>query len=362
MKWDGTALKALARERGIAISRLADDVGVSRQTVNDWMRGQAPKGTHLIGMSKLLGVNPSYFFQDEPPEAVSVPLHRIRGVARITSKMREEARKMAYQYEKLFKWASPPGLVPVLRIESDGKNTNQLAKNLRSLADINNDRPIDYETTFRLLSQLKIVTIFRYFPKDLKGYAFYCQIHNHRVIFVNNDTKIIDLIFPLLHEAIHAIRDEGTVIRDEAKEEVFCDAVANALQLPDEYVLAVSQAIKGRRRPIQINMLKDYSRENAHSIFGIIERLQNISDDLSFDNRSVGGAATNVKKEFPSLGEILFKDKDAAQYINTLNSLTPQFVEIIRNQIDKVTTRKAGEWLGLDSILDAKLAIEAIPN
>jgi len=358
MAWEGERLKALAKEKGTSLTRLAELLNVSRQTVNDWIKGQVPKGSHLMSISKVLDVPPSFFFPTQLSVNISVPLHRKRGVAKITEAMRREAEGLAKQYEKLFKWAPDPGLVPVLRIgHRDRKSAITMATTLRKLAGIETDKPMDYEHTFRLLASLGITTIFRYFPKDIKGYAFYCKIHKHRVVFVNNDTNLLDLIFPLLHETIHAIRDEEDSVLGDPDEEKFCDMVANLIQFPNAYVKLVHNTIKGRRKPIQINLLKNFSAENSHSMFGIIEQLKELNPSLDLQ---VGGANTNLKKQFPSIGDILFKDKDPGEYIHVLNALSPLFLDIVARNIGKVTTRKAGEWLGLESKLDAKQVIDEL--
>lgn len=358
MDWDGIKLKDLTKEKGMSLTKLAHLLNVSRQTVNDWVKGQVPKGTHLIGISKVLGISPNFFFPDEIPGDISVPLHRKKGVAKVTEVMEQEALHMAEQYEKLFKWAPEPGLVPVLRIDHrDNQNAIAMASKLRELSGIESHKPMDYEHAFDLLSSLKIVTIFRYFSKSIKGYAFYCKIHKHRAVFVSNDTNILDLIFPLLHETIHAIRDEeGNALSDPAEED-FCDSVANYIQFPEEYVQLVHNTIKGRRKAIQINLLKDFSAENMHSMFGIIEQLKKVSPALDL---AVGGANTNLKKEFPSIGDILFKDQDPRSYIHNLKVLSPLFFDMVSKLMNNVTTRKVGEWLGLESSLDTKQATEEL--
>lgn len=360
MAWDGRKLKDLTKEKGISLTKLAHLINVSRQTVNDWIKGQVPKGTHLIGISRVLDISPSFFFPDEIPGNISVPLHRKRGVAKVTEVMEKEALQMAEQYEKLFKWSPDPGLVPVLRTtHRDNQNAIAMASSLRELSGIETHKPMDYEHAFCLLPSIKIVTIFGYFPKSLKGYAFYCKIHKHRVVFVNNDTNVLDLIFPLLHEAIHAIRDEEDNKFTDRAEEDFCDSVADCIQFPEEYVKLVYHTIKGRRKAVQINLLKDFSAENQHSMFGIIERLKKISPALDF---AVGGANTNLKKGFPSIGDILFKDQDPRSYIHNVRMLSPLFFDIVSKLMNNVTTRKVGEWLGLESSLDAKQAIEEMRN
>jgi hypothetical protein len=230
-----------------------------------------------------------------------------------------------------------------------------MATQLRGLAKIEADKPMDYKHCFGLLAILKIIIIFRHFPDSVKDYAFYCKIHNHRVVFVDNDTNVLDLIFPLFHETIHAIRDENGIVSYDKEEEDFCDNAASDVQFPKEYVELVYKTIYGRRESHQINLLKEFSATNGHSIFGIAEQLKKLYP--SFD-LNVAGANVNLKKEFPTIGDILFEDQDPKCYIQNLKDLTPLFFEIVSKQISNVTTRKIGEWLSLESSLDTKEVLD----
>lgn len=352
MTWDGEKLKEAAKIKGVSLISLSQILNVSRQTINDWIKGQIPKGSHLVALCKALDVSPNYFFPDETPAVISVPLHRKRGVAKITTQMKQEATQIAKHYEKLFKLAPEPGLVPVLRLESkDRASMLAMAEKLRRLSGIDSHKPMDYEHTFKLLSSLGVVTIFRYFPRAVKGYAFYCRIHKQRVVFVNNYTNILDLIFPLLHEAIHAIRDEEQNAFGDPDEEEFCDSVANHVQFPEPYVTLVYKTIKDLPVGAQINQLKNFSKENSHSLFGIVEQLKELDPTLELD---VGGANTNLKKQFPTIGEILFRENEARSYIQHLQTLSPLFIDVAVGQIKNATTRKIGDWFGLESRLDAE--------
>jgi transcriptional regulator with XRE-family HTH domain len=354
MIWDGAKFRNLIKDKGMTLTELANRLNVSRQAVNDWTKNQVPKGGHLIKISKILDVNPGYFFPEEITEQISVPLHRTRGVAKVTSAMEEDAMQMVKNYENLFSSAPAPGLVPVLKINRrDNQSANNMARELRKLTHVESDKPLNYEQTFGLLSTLKIVIIFREFPRNVKGYAFYCKIFNYRVVFVNNMTNVLDLIFPLLHETIHAISD-GALAYDQ-EEEDFCDAVAGSAQFSNEYVEWVYEAVKGRRESHQINLLKEFSAKNGHSMFGIAEELKKTHPAFSL---KVAGANANLRKEFPSVGDILFGDQDPKCYVDNLKTLTPLFFDIVSQQISNVTIRKIGEWLGLESSLDAKEVIE----
>lgn len=362
MPWSGANLKALAKEKGITLKKLSEIIEVSRQTVTAWTKGKVPKGDHLIELSRILEINPAYFFyDDETLKTISVPMHRKRGVAKVTKKTEQASYQLAKQYEKLFMEAPDPGLVQVLRVKRrDDKNAKDLAKKLRGLSGIESHMPMDYKHTFRLLSLLNIVTIFRDFPSSVKGYAFYCRIDKHRVVFINNNTNILDLIFPLLHETIHAIRDEEKDVIYDPVEEDFCDLVAGYIQFPSEYVQMVVNTIMNRRIGTQINLLKGFAEENSHSLFGIVKELKKTNPTLGLTFKDVGGANTNLKKEFPTIGNILFDVEDVREYIDWLKTLSPLFVEILKDQTENATPRKVAEWLGLESTLDGKQVVDEL--
>ena len=56
MHWVGNRIKSLSKEKGITLAELAKQQDVSRQTVNDWINGQVPKGTHLLYLCNIFNV------------------------------------------------------------------------------------------------------------------------------------------------------------------------------------------------------------------------------------------------------------------------------------------------------------------
>ncbi|MBW1820407.1 MAG: hypothetical protein JRI92_01375, partial [Deltaproteobacteria bacterium] len=176
--------------------------------------------------------------------------------------------------------------------------------------------------------------------------------HGHRIVFVNNSTNIIDLIFPVLHEAVHAIRDEiQTNDGFDAEEEDFCDKVANYIQFPDEYVHMVYDVINGLPVGVQVNKLKTFGKKYVHALFGIVKQIKTIDPDF---NLKIGGADSNFKKGFRTIGDILFIGDDPRDYVAKISTLSPLFINIILTQINSITSSKLGEMLGIESVLDVK--------
>ena len=353
MRWEGLKIKEFAKNKKLSLQKVADAVGVSRQTVNDWIKGQIPKGNHLLLLCKYFNTNPDIFFISDIQNYISVPVHRQRMNSKITKSTQEAAMSLSKEYLNLFRNHKNSEIVPVIRIqERNVVNARKIANDLRAMAGIAEDKPIDYKHTFVLPEKLGIHVIFRDFPDSIKSYAFYTKISDHRIVFVNNNTNIIDLIFPLLHETVHAVRDELTSEGEyDQTEEEICDLVANFIQFPESYVSMVYNTINDLNAPLQVNTLKNFSKTNKHALNGIKKAFENNSFAFQLN---VGGADSNLKKEFPTIGEIVFEGNDARKFIHNLKKLSNNFLKVIIEQADTLSHRKLAEILGIESVLDAQ--------
>ena len=353
MRWLGIKIKEISRQNSLSISQLAKEMQVSRKTVYDWINGQTPKGNHLLKLCKVLKTHPDNFFSYKTDTPITVPVHRQRMASKITSITQSEAYKLSEKYLNLFRNSTTPEIVTVVRDNIRNQRTAKaIANKLREGVEIPPEKPMDTQYTFKLIDELGINIILKDFPETIKSYAFYTKIVNHRVIFLNNSTKLIDLIFPLLHESIHAIRDEAYVaeIYDDQEEE-FCDLVANFLQFPQSYVNLVYETIRDLDKRVQINKLKNFARQNVHSLFGIIKAIKIAYPD--FDLR-VGAADSNLRKEFRTIGQILYNNYDLLKFIETLKTFSNNFYSVVLNQIQFLSDRSLAQILNLDSVHDAR--------
>jgi transcriptional regulator with XRE-family HTH domain len=352
MKWLGGQLKKLLGEAGITQQGLADSLGVSRQTVVDWIKGQVPKGTHLLGIIDTLQVDVDLLFEEGPSPVQVAPLHRIRRNAKVTPEMKTSAEEVALIYAPLMADAHLPPLQIVMR-DSDSVAPEVLAERLRELGGLgNSDTPVDYSHVFKILENLGTCVIFREFPEDLKGYAFYTVVNGQRLVVVNTTTSVLDLIFPLLHETVHAVRNripKGDYIKAE---EQFCDRVASLVQFPDSYVDDAYAVIEGRPPGTQVAKLKELGRRHHHVVNGLVRRIQERHGKLDLPNRSVYGADSNLRKEFRTLGDVLFSDGTGA-FVELLRSLSPIWTGVLSRKADAMTTSRLAEVLGLP-YLDAR--------
>ncbi len=89
--WQGEIIKSIANQKSIKITEIAEALNISRQTVNEWINGQVPKGTHLLNLCKFLQISPDQLFKDEGKQNNLIPLHRTRKNAKINDKIQNES-------------------------------------------------------------------------------------------------------------------------------------------------------------------------------------------------------------------------------------------------------------------------------
>jgi transcriptional regulator with XRE-family HTH domain len=75
-KWDGSAIKRCAKAQGLSLSKLAEQIGVKCQDVNNWIGGQIPKGIYLIKICDILKIDPDELFTKEPDESIQILKHK----------------------------------------------------------------------------------------------------------------------------------------------------------------------------------------------------------------------------------------------------------------------------------------------
>lgn len=352
MKWAGEKIKLLAKDQGISLTHLSSVIGVTRKAVNDWINGQIPKGNHLMALTKALNINPNELFIEHAPD-ITLPLHRTRRNAKITVQRSQEALNLAKDYYAFFLNAKSSPVVPVIREnQRNDENARRVAQILRKMTDVQENLPVKHEQVFALINTLGIKLIITKFPESLKVYAFYTKILDHRVVFVNYDTNLLDLNFALLHEAVHAVRDEvfrGKLYDEE--EENFCDLVANYIQFPEDYVRFVADNIDSLPTSHAINTLKSFSREYEHALHGIVKQIS--LHHPKSEKYDVGGADTNLKRGVNSIGKEIFSTDDSFDYVSNMRKISPLFIEALTKQASTLTHRRIGELLGIESSLDA---------
>ncbi|MFA4906912.1 MAG: helix-turn-helix transcriptional regulator [archaeon] len=349
MKWEGSAIRKSAEAQGLSLADLARQVGVSRQAVNDWIGGQIPKGLFLITLCDILNLDPDELFIKEPDKSVQVLVYRPKRKSKVNPEQEEQMKELAGRYKKLFPSTGPTTIRQTLTVSDfNEENAKVIAAKLSQMSGVPEENPLDYLHAFKLLQTLDIYVIFSEFPVS-KLYAFYTCINNHRVVFINFKTNLLDLIFPLLHETVHSIiRNNKTMLVEDAEED-FCDMVASSTQFPDVYINEIFNLIRIIDPGKQINALKDYCRKNHHAMCGIIKRIKKNNPEF---NLSYGGADNVLRREFDIMEKVLHESDNVRKYIQTYRELSPLFINLIIKQIEDLSPRILGEIFSLENYSD----------
>ncbi|KPA09986.1 hypothetical protein MHK_009812 [Candidatus Magnetomorum sp. HK-1] len=88
----------------------------------------------------------------------------------------------------------------------------------------------------------------------------------------------------------------------------------------------------------------------SHSLYGIIKRFQTLDSEFSL---KIGSADTNLKKQFQTIGDILFESSEPQTFLKNMKQWSPLFVDTVIQQSNDISTRKLGELFGLQGYLDA---------
>jgi len=350
MKWRGDKLKELVKAQAFTQEAFSEAVGVTRPTYNAWIHGQVPKGIHLIKIWKALGVKAEDLFEGSQSAVQVLPLHRKRGTAKNTETSDKATLALAESFSGLFDDTDVPSLQLVAPIRSDAAAEN-VAIEMRKLMGLENaSTPPTFLQVLHLLDQLKVCAIFTSFPKEIKDYAFYTQLRGSRVVFINTTTSVLDLVFPVLHEAVHAIRPvlESSDQEEINREEDFCDKVASLVQFPDAYIREVRIALDGDGRHMQV--LEAFARQHAHVISGLAKRL----GLLKKEDRSYYVADAVLRKEIKkTLRDCLMPNEHASIYLKHLEQCSPRWFALLKKRCNKVTVSKLAEYVDV-SHMDAK--------
>ena len=345
MKWVGEHLKSAVKKAGMTQQQFADRMGVSRATVNSWMKDQVPKGIELMGICRHLNITPECFFENDV--IYSYPRHRLVAHAKSSRLLEEASIDLINDFAAFF---SDDLSEPLSLTINCHKQSNPLtiASELRKVAKLNDDNPIKLQNVFDLATALGIFVIPLPFPSALsKTSAFYTLFNEcNKVIFINDSVKCLDLVYFLLHEICHAIINSPEV--NQAEEDL-CEATARAMQFPECYVAKVQIAIAGKTKGVAINILKDFAVKNHHSLYGIAVALDNYYR-TSFAS-TIGGANQNLNKTLPDLKTLLLEGNDIHLFLQRFFKISPRYFEkIILKVYADISDRKLCELLGLKDV------------
>ncbi len=365
MEWMGKTLQDILKQKGLTMDYIAERIGTSRQSISEWIKGSVPTGRFIIKLCKELEITPADLFSPNEKPQISIPAHKTHMRAKVTDEMQNDAYKISAPYVRVFEHYVNP--LVIKRIETNDfsvRAASQIALNLRAELGLDDETPITFNENqiFKYLDKLGLFVILLPFPDTMKSNAFYVKIAHHRVIFLESHIHSSDLIFHLLHESIHSILPEDQAVTNEIDK--FCDCVASYLQFPDKYVACIIERIKadlisGNKNSI-IDELKDISKQNHHSVYGLCKRLY-IDEQISKDiMTSAVFADKKLKKDYPSIGDIFDHIESPVEYLQLYESISPRFVKMIRDESSHLSNSKIAELFQLSNSIDGHILLNLL--
>jgi transcriptional regulator with XRE-family HTH domain/Zn-dependent peptidase ImmA (M78 family) len=313
---------------GLSQSKLASELGVSRQVVSKWMKNEKfPRPEKLLKIAHRLKLSFDEIVVRLPSHEEPIIAFRKKGRHGISDEYIEAAKYMGSLLERLVPYlpfdnsSRPPSLIaPSL----DYKYIHGITKEIRASIGATGSSQISFQSLISFFSQYHAVIIPVFWgSKDQHENALHIYLPKTMTtwIYLNLDSKVHDFKFWMAHELGHVKSPD--LKGDEAED--FADAFAGALLIDEETAKnEYSQTRRLRTIPKQINRLKETAENLVVSpitVYYEINKYAKHADKPEIDleaNQAIYRATTVFNKKFHTVSRALFKNRKptASEYIS----------------------------------------------
>lgn len=276
-KINSESVKASIEELGWTQKTLAEKVGVSAQSVTNWLQGvDFPRPDKLLKLATTLGLG----FEKLVDLAATQPIvaFRKKGGSKTTEQHILNASSMGSLLVPLVQYL-PATTVLRTQIPSPSLDYEKLqiaASAVRAKIGIGAQSVLQYHQLINEFSANGAVIIpVMWGDKKNHGNALHILLPDHNVTFIylNLDTRLEDFKFWMAHELAHVYTPE-LAGKDEGED--FADAFAGALLFPKELAQHVyALTTHARSKAGEIEILKKFSHEHQISLFSVFCEVNN---------------------------------------------------------------------------------------
>jgi transcriptional regulator with XRE-family HTH domain len=315
--------------KGLSQRLLAQEVGVSPQTVTNWLKpaGDFPRPAALLKLAKALELRYSELVEPEVPAPVIA--FRRKGATKTTLEHYAKASRMGQMLRPLVEHLKPKLSEAVEHFRdtsTDYDNIQRLAKRIRAQAGIAEVAAIQYSNLVRCFQENAGVLVPVLWGKNGRHEnALHILLQDEQVTFVylNLDIAVEDFKFMMAHELAH-IHSPELCGKDEGED--FADAIAGAVVFPyvwsaETYRQCLAKASKGGK----LSCLEAAAQAHGVSLFTVYTEVNKFAarhglaplgvDDKSIHQRRRMQAGKSVAEELWA-----GKELTAAQYIEAASS------------------------------------------
>lgn len=310
-------IQAAMQKAGFSAAELARAVGVTRQAASKWLQGcDFPRPDKLLKLSLALKLPFSQLVETIPsPE----PVIAFRRMARkITNDNHvNRAKSMGELLSSLVAHLPFNRLVKPATLISPSTNYDYIqdaVKNLRAELKLPANEVVDFKDLIGRFRDLQTVLVpVMWGKKDRHENALHIYLpESHSTwVFLNLDSNLIDFKFWMAHELAHVYTPDlcGS---DEGED--FADALAGAFLFPAECAESTyAEVARLRTEATRVNAIKTIATKAVISFYTVYYEINKFANyagkpSISLAASTIGGAATNVAKQFPAVSRLLFEE------------------------------------------------------
>ncbi len=315
-----TEIKNKMDKLGLIQSNLAESLGVSRESVSQWLKGaKMPRPAYLLKLATLLELSFSEIVLKED-DGIGSFAYRTRRKAKTDEDRTEKATIVMEYLHAIFKNAEPSSLMAIPNLKNPANQyayIQKAATSIRKMMNLDQIQVIDTQHIIEYMRSFPIIFIpVLWGEKGDQALVIHLQKLHMFCLYVNVETKVCDFTFWLLHELAHILTPK--LANEEA--EVFADSFAGALLFPESRAQALNEELSSIPN-VGLKITRVLEEANILGvapicIFKEINRflVEHNKAVLDFD---IYGASTNALKSVPLLSDLLFemKSPSAQKYI-----------------------------------------------
>jgi transcriptional regulator with XRE-family HTH domain len=313
---------------GLSQSKLASELGVSREAVSKWMKNEKfPRPEKLLGLAKLLKLRFEEIVVRVESEGEPAIAFRRKGRHQISDEYIEEAKYMGSLLEKLVPYlpfdtfSRPPSLIDP---NQDYEYVHKITQEIRNHIGATGTSEISFQSLISFFNQFHAVIIPVFWgDRDQHENALHIYLPKTMTtwIYLNLDSKIHDFKFWMAHELGHIKSPD--LKGNEAED--FADAFAGALLINEETAKKeYAQMCRLGTIPKQINRLKEIATNLVVSPITVYYEINKYSKYINKPeidletNKAIYKAATVFSNQFTTVSQYLFENRKptASEYIS----------------------------------------------
>lgn len=346
-----------SEELGLNQTQLGEKVGVSKEAVSQWLRGESfPRPSKLLRLSQILKLDYNEILNRSEEVEPVIAFRKVQNT-KTTNDHIKRAKEMGFVLEKLVEYLPFETITKPPILNNPKNDYNYIQQTVRILREKLGISEIKVSAKDIIKSFEKFKTIL--IPVLLgskKNHENALHIHLPKSftnwVYINLDTKLFDFKFWLVHELGHVFTP--TLSGDEAED--FADNFAAAFLFPKEisektyFDLKNESKIKNRIDHIfnlaQRYVISPYTIQKEVNKFAINTSQKEVNLGDSFPAQ-----ITNFQKKFPLVSEVWF-DKTRPEVDEYLEVVEREFSTVFFDTLRKYISHEKSSPSFIRSILN----------